>query len=390
MSKLKKIFDRYKEVKEINKEAFTRQKKAESRDLYYINKLIENAKVIDEEKLQIINDFWKPYEFAYKNNPLTQFAFYNQSGHFDPSYVGFGQQIHSLVRFWNNETFSTFRNKNYSRLLFPFLKHVKCFVSCSYGNYFDENYNIINREQAIDKICEILKLEKELILKPTLDSGSGSSIIFISQADSKSSISTQISKLEPHFVCQKILENHESFKTGCNALNTVRVCTLNYKNEIKLVGALFRMSTGKRVDNWDAGGIVCKLEENGTLGNFGISGNGTKYTEHPNGFKFSGHKLYKADEILEFAVKCHKRIPQQKYISWDFTVDKYGDIIFIEMNSPGGSEVIQCLGINSYINSDIAKEIFDEYIYLLKANFDWNYRENANYILLMKYCGGGV
>ena len=382
-----KIFRRFFKCRKINKSSRDRQVRAENRDNYYVRKLIPEVKVVEEEKLKIIKDFWKPYEFAYKNNPMTQVAFYNQSGNFDPSYVGFGQQVHSLVRFWNNETFSTFRNKNYSRLLFPFLKHVKCYVSCSYGNYFDEDYNVLSRDRAIDKICEVLNQEKELILKPTLDSGSGSSIVFLTENENRASIISKISKLEPHFVCQEILKNHESFKTGCNALNTIRVCTLNYNNKINYVGALFRMSTGKRVDNWDAGGIVCAVNKDGTLGEFAISGNGTRYNEHPTGFKFRGHKLYRGSEILDTAIKCHQHIPQQKYISWDFTVDEQGEIVFIEMNSPGGSEVAQCLGINSYINKDIAKEIFDEYIYLYKANFDWDYRENAHYVLLMKYQG---
>lgn len=382
-----KIFRRVFGYREINKSSRDRLIKAENRDNYYVRKLIPEVKVVDEEKLQIIKDFWKPYEFAYKNNPMTQMAFYNQSGNFDPSYVGFGQQVHTLVRFWNNESFSTFRNKNFSRLLFPFLKHVKCYISCSYGNYFDENYSILTREEAIARICEILKREKELILKPTLDSGSGSSIIFITENDSKANISSKISKLEPHFVCQEVLKNHESFKTGCNALNTIRVCTLNYNNKINYVGAVFRMSIGKRVDNWDAGGILCAVNKDGSLGNFAISGNGTRYNEHPSGFKFKDHKLFKGSDIMDTAIKCHQRIPQQKYISWDFTVDEGGDIVFIEMNSPGGSELLHSVGINSYINKDIAKEIFDEYIYLYKASFDWDYRENAHYVLLMKYQG---
>ena len=386
---LNKLFQRLKQIRRFNKDEATRYKHAEVRDGYYINKLIPEVKISDEKKLQQIKDFWKPYEFAYKNNPMTQIAFYNQSGVFDPSYIGFGLQRWELVRFWNNETFSTFRNKNYSKYLFPFVKQIKSYVSCSYGNYYDEECNILTRQQAIDKICETLKTEKELILKPTLDSGSGASITFVSEKDDRASIINKISKLEPHFVCQEILKNHETLKICGNALNTIRVCTLNYNNEIKYVGAVFRMSTGKRIDNWDAGGIVCRVKEDGSLDNFAISGNGTKYTVHPNGFKFSGHKLYKGAEVLAIAIKCHKRIPQQKYISWDFTVDEKGEIVFVEMNSPGGSEVVQSVGINAYINQDITKSILDNFLYMHKATLEWDYREFANKVICLKYHGGG-
>ena len=377
------------EVEKINSTAFDRMKRAESRDNYYINKKLKKEVLVvdDPEKIKIINDFWDRYSFAYKNNPLTQIAFYNQSGVFDPSYVGFGQQIHSLVRFWNNETFSTFRNKNYTRLLFPFLKHPKCVVSCSYGIYFDDEYNIITKQEAIDKILKILKEKKELILKPALDSGSGQSIVFITANMPEKDINDYIDKMSPHFVCQEIIKNHESYKIGCDSLNTIRLITIYYNNKVNFVGALLRMSNGKKVDNWDAGGIVCKIKSDGKLSDFAISGDGTRYTKHPNGFEFANHELYRIKDVFDTAIKCHKRIPQQKYISWDFCVDDSGDIVFIEMNSPGGSEVAQCLGINSYINKEFAKEIFDNYIYLLKANFDWDYREHADYVILLKYRG---
>ena len=80
---------------------------------------------------------------------------------------------------------------------------------------------------------------------------------------------------------------------------------------------------------------------------------------------------------------------QQKYISWDFTVDEAGDIVFIEMNSPGGSEVIQCLGINSYINSSLVKKVLDNCLYFRKATLNWDYREYSDHILLLEYCGRG-
>ena len=382
----KAINHRLREVRKINKKSLADMKVSEERDAFYLKKIKDKFKTIDPEKIEIINQFWKPYEFAYKNNPMTQMILSNLSGTFEPARVPFGLQLRALYRFWNNKTFAVFRNKNYSRLLFPFIKHPVCHVSCSYGNYFDENYNILTKDEAVERIIELLKT-RELIIKPSLDSGSGNGIVFIDQNTSKDQLIKHINELSPHFVCQNVLKNHPNFSTGCNALNTMRVATMIYNNKINFVGAIFRMSIGKRVDNFDAGGIICRVYQDGTMGDFGIQKDGTRFERHPNGFEFKGKKLYRAEEIINTALECHKRIPQQKYISWDLTIDENDDIVFLEMNSPGGSEGIQSTGCVSYLNRDIAKEIFDEYIYVTKANFDWNYVERAHYVTLLKYCG---
>ena len=387
LSGLRKSVVRFLEIRRIRQEHEMLVQAAVRRDTAYIKKLPANLKTCSHEQLAEIKAFWKPYESLYPNQALTQVVLYKQSGKFDPSYVPFGLQFHILSRFWNHSSFSVFRSKNYSCLLFPFVKSPENVVTCSYGIYRDTEGNVLTLRDAVLKIYMALKTEKELIIKPALDSGSGTGIVFLTAKDTTEYIAKVVRQMTPDFVCQKILKNHPSFSTGENACNTLRLMTLVVGNEVHFVGATWRMSTGKRVDNFDAGGIICQVDHNGICADFAINKKGQRFEEHPNGFKFKGHKLFRADEIIETAIKCHKCIMQQKYISWDFTVDEVGDIVFLEMNSPGGTELIQCLGINSYINRDIAKKIFDEYIYFAKATMKWNYREYSDHVYLMKYYG---
>ena len=62
------------------------------------------------------------------------------------------------------------------------------------------------------------------------------------------------------------------------------------------------------------------------------------------------------------------------------------------MNSPGGTEVLQVVGFNAYVNKNIAKEILDEYMiekfFVNKANLEWDYREFSDHVSLLKYAGG--
>lgn len=147
------------EVYRINAHARDKMKAAEWRDHWFLthklNKMNTNLEVTESQKEEI-RKFWEPYQFAYHNDPQTQIKFYQVSGKFDPSYMGFGLQMHSLVRFWNNPTFSTFRNKNFSYLLFPFLKHPKNVLINNYGVYLDEQFNLLTEEESLRRVKEIL------------------------------------------------------------------------------------------------------------------------------------------------------------------------------------------------------------------------------------------
>lgn len=392
------LLNRGAEIYRINAHARDRMLSAERRDAWFLREKLKHINTdiqITEEQKDEIRKFWEPYSFAYHNDINTQINFYRTSGRFDPSYIGFGLQVHSLVRFWNNPTFSTFRNKNFSYLLFPFLKHPKNVLMNDYGMYLDEDFNLLSETEVVDYVLHLLERGSELILKPTLDSGSGTSIVFLNKNTTRDVVIASMKRMKVNFAFQEIIKNHSSFaEANPSSLNTLRVVTLIHHNQVKLVGAALRVGNSKRVDNWDAGGFICEVGTDGVCKDFAVNGQGERVTVHPNGFRFAGHKLYRADEAIQMAIKCHHRIPQQKYISWDLTVDDKGDIVFIEMNSPGGSELLQVLGINAYGNKDILKDILDEYLiekfFYVKANFDWDYREFSDHVSLLKYRGGGM
>ena len=138
----KRLFD----VNEINAHSWDKITSAHRRDSYYLRNLVnldkENIPELSAAQIAEIENFWKPYEFAYKNDINTQKVFYQQSGEFDPSYIGFGLQRHSMVRFWNHATYATLRNKSYLPYLFPIVKHPMTYISNNYGIFSDINRNI--------------------------------------------------------------------------------------------------------------------------------------------------------------------------------------------------------------------------------------------------------
>lgn len=57
------------------------------------------------------------------------------------------------------------------------------------------------------------------------------------------------------------------------------------------------------------------------------------YETHPDTkIVFKGYKLPFIDDVKKIAIKCHKRIPNVRFVSWDFTINSNNKIVLIEAN----------------------------------------------------------
>lgn len=262
------------------------------------------------------------------------------------------------------------------------------------GYFFDGNRNLLSREQAVKHLRQCIQdsAAGEAIIKPS-DGGEGKGISFISKNISREEVEKILTSYRSGYICQQVIRNHSAFSALYpDSLNTLRMCTLHWKDTFYFVGAVLRMGTANRVDNWSQGGLACGVNPDGTMQKYAFYENGELVEKHPvTGVVFENHKLPKIPEAIELVKKLHSQLPQQKYISWDITVDDEGDLMMIELNSPGTHEMVQMTGVNGYVNRKIAKEIFDEYLiekfFYEKAVFDWNYREFSDHISLREYCG---
>lgn len=387
-------YSRLLEVENINQHARDASNSAYRRDHWLMNQIVPESvkEPLTQEQIQETIDFWKPYEFAYNNDYHQQEVFSALSGRFDPSYFGFGLQRYLMVRFWNHESFRWIREKNYAPLFFPDVKMPNTYMYNSAGIYFDEKRNPVSKDQAIDMLMLQIENGNEVIIKPS-DGGEGKDIHFLTPNESRENVEHLIESYGQDFICQEVLKTHPCLSAlYSGSVNTMRMCTLKWNDTIYYVGGVLRVGTNKRVDNWSQGGLAVGISEDGTLKKYAITEKGEMFDTHPTtGFKFEGHRIYRYSDAIELVKKLHGHIAQQKYISWDVTVDDKGDLVLIELNSPGSHELVQFGGYSGYVNKEIAKEIFDEYLirrfFLRRANFDWNYREFSDHISLVEYCG---
>ena len=205
----------------------------------------------------------------------------------------------------------------------------------SKGIFYDHNRSPI----SYDRACHILnEYKKDFIIKPTVDSGSGRAVQFITN-DERIHIKNILEEVGNNFIAQEAIKQHPVFSSiNSSSVNTLRVMTYILNDNIYHIPIALRIGTGNsKVDNIHAGGLVVGVLDNGkVLPNayqLGYGNNKKCYTRHPaTGVEFRNIVLPAIDKVIENAYRVHSRFPRLGIASWDFTVDEDNNPIFIEAN----------------------------------------------------------
>lgn len=139
--------------------------------------------------------------------------------------------------------------------------------------------------------------------------------------------------------CDEIQEFHEI------SLNTIRLSTvLDPKGQAHILSATIRTGTGTNVvDNGHSAGVYAAIDvDTGMVITIGYNANGDRFPVHPDSGKpFAGFVIPKWDELKSKAIEVAEKIPQMRYIGWDWVLNDEGDWLLIEGNEPGGIDVHQ-------------------------------------------------
>ena len=142
------------------------------------------------------------------------------------------------------------------------------------------------------------------------------------------------------FVVQERIICHDSIsKLYPKSVNTFRIMTYRWKNEVKYLPIIMRIGKGgSNVDNAHAGGIFIAIDDDGTMHDWATTEFDVKYFEHPDThIVFKDYKVPLIKNVIEAARKLHATIPQLGVINWDFTLNREGNPVLIEANINGGS-----------------------------------------------------
>ncbi len=362
-------------------------------DNYWLKTWDKTPVSLTEEQLKEVNDFWSKYSFAYQNDPTFQEIYTYASGRFDPKYVPNGLNAYYMFRFYDDPNYHhAFHDKNYRDLLFHDFACTNAVVRRIKGYFYDNNYNKLSYDAAISRLEELINTtEEKLIVKPT-PGGGGNGINFIRQGDTKVTISALLDSIKgDDIIIEKFMKAHSTYAAANpTSLNSLRIISFLYENEIEIIAVLFRMGAVKKeVDNFAQGGVACGVNPDGTCMDFGIDHFGNRYTVHPSGFEFAGHKLYGVEKAIELVKNLHWRVPQFKQMSWDIAVVEDGTPTLIEMNPRGDVAIYQSIGALPF--GTRTEQILDDYLitmfFNLGANDEWDFKEYHNHIILTKYAG---
>ena len=234
------------------------------------------------------------------------------------------------------------------------------------GQYFDSKYNGISLTSAKNILLE---KNTDLIIKPSrANNGRGVRKLTIKDNkihlnDSVLNFDELIKMYKEDFIIQNVIQQHHTMAAPHpSSVNTIRMVTLRWKNEIRLLMAFARFGNNNDIrDNGHVDISPClSVSDSGEFSKIAVSKSGETYTHHPTtGYCFADlEPIPNFDEFKQFVFNSHKNILHLNFISWDIAVGVDGKPIFIEANFAGSTPFYQ-LAAQRPIFGEITEEVLD-------------------------------
>ena len=234
------------------------------------------------------------------------------------------------------------------------------------GVFLDGKYNVISYDDALKKCCNY----GEVIIKKTINSCGGSGISFWNTNDNNLDDLKVFFNDNDNFIVQSIVRQHrELAKLHGRSVNTIRIMTLIYGEEVLPISSIIRMgANNSRIDNASTGGLVCGIKKTGQLREIAYDGMHNIFRMHPQGAHFSDIIIPNFEKCIETACCLAGRFASvTKLVSWDFSIDEASNPVLIEANlTYGGIGVHQkCNGpLFGSRTEDILHYVFNHHPFL--------------------------
>ncbi|MCD2137385.1 sugar-transfer associated ATP-grasp domain-containing protein [Salinicoccus halitifaciens] len=313
---------------------------------WYDAGLLDN---IDESFLKEVDSYWSP-KTERKIDKGLYTAFMNLHGIKEPKLITGSVMRYEVLPVFNDyDMTGYYGDKNIYDLIIDRSRSAVTVVRSIRGQYFDADYNTISPETALELLS---KNENGLIIKPSKgNNGSGiaklelkgDKVLF---EDKYISVERLLKKFRGNFIVQEMLKQHPNMAAPHPAsVNTIRMVTFRWNNEIKYLLAFARFGSGDDIRdnaNVDSSPRI-GVKDTGEFFDFGIGQSGEKFTEHPTtGFKFSDLKpIPNYEEFKKFVTDSHKHFIHLDFVSWDIAVGTDGKPVFIEANFAGSTAFYQ-------------------------------------------------
>lgn len=316
----------------------------------------EMKKVFEER----IKPYWKKYGVNVSIDPQKFYSF-GDPAKFDERYIPNNIWVTKIVPYYNSLLYAPgFQDKCLHNLFFPDMKRPETLVKNVNGVFYDDQLHLMTKEEA----KKILKsYQGRFIVKPSVGSSQGRGIQFANgfELDDKKVEELFASYHYKNFVIQKLIKQHPGMaKFHEKSINTVRVISFLYKDEVHILSTVVRIGGGdNEVDNVARGGYQCNILPDGHLDKLAYTKKGGKrifVAQDDKGMVFGEQVIPSFDEIIFTVKREAARIGHYRIIGWDIAVDETGSPVFIEYNcNPGQNQMTSGPTLG-----DLTTEVLDE------------------------------
>lgn len=294
---------------------------------------------LTKEQKQKIQEFYVKYYGKKIPDYLWHEYYYTRTGVFSEKYIPNYVLSEINQKFYNKSITTAFDDKNLYYILFPDICKPEAYLKCINGHLYYKD-EAVSLKDASEKCKNI----GEAIIKPTFCSCNGDGVKYLNienGIDKRTGLSVEqlINNYGNNFVIQEAVHQHPELSRLCpSSVNTIRMVTYRREMDIVMIYAVMRIGKfGSEVDNTSAGGMTCKIYENGYLSKHAIcSKPAGKFEKNEAGLIFETFQVPYFDKIFETAKNMHMRMPHFNMVGWDFTINDKNQVVFIEMNAPFG------------------------------------------------------
>lgn len=273
----------------------------------------------------------------------------SRDGVMDPHFIPADLLYTELIPYLNNMQFAkAVDDKAYYDMWFPDAKQAVTVSRRIAGIWYDDKMNIISGSEAVKRCMDSAG---ELFVKPSLYTSGGCGIQTVDSSEiGADELAGILERSGANLVVQEKIKQHAALDAlNPDAICVIRISTLLLDGDVHIAHELLRVAApGEKLTLRGKGDYLAGILSDGKLHEKVMffetaedaAGN-ERYTVEwadaaAHGFYDSGFTVPSMSEVRECAKKLHKRLPHFRYIGWDFTVDKEGDPLMIEMNfSPG-------------------------------------------------------
>ena len=181
---------------------------------------------------------------------------------------------------------------------------------------------------------------------------------------------------------EKINQNAEVSNIYAKSINTIRIVTLNKNDEITIMFRAMRIgNNNKVVDNFNNGGLMAVIDEDGVIRKPILDKDNKVYEYHPmTNTKIVGFKIPHFNEVIELCKRLAKVTPDLGLCGWDIAIADNG-LDVVEGNHIPGYDIYQSREQLAPSKEGL-KKFFDDAIYPEKKNKKI-FAEGFNFIKLI-------